>query len=55
MHVGLCMYMHKFLHVHAHFNFIILGKSLGFYIIFSHVGINTCTKDFFTIDISVTP
>ncbi len=40
-------------HVHAHFNFIILGNSLGFYIIFSYVGINTYIKVLFTLGIGV--
>jgi hypothetical protein len=40
-------------HVHAHFNFIILGISLGFYLIFPYIGINTCRNDFF-IGIGVT-
>jgi hypothetical protein len=44
---SLCMKMHKFVHVHAPFNFIIFRNSLGFYIIFSYVGINTCRNNFF--------
>ncbi len=48
------MYMHKFVHVHAHFNFIILGNSLAFNIIYSYVGFNACKNNFFTLGISVT-
>ena len=29
MHVCLCIYMHKFVHVHAHFNFALLRKFYG--------------------------
>ena len=34
MHVGLCMYMHKFVHVHALFNFALLREFYGVSIIF---------------------
>ncbi len=32
MHVGLCMHMHKFVHVHAHFNFAQLREFYGVFL-----------------------
>jgi hypothetical protein len=54
VHVSLCMYLHKLVHAHAHFNFTCLGNSLVYYLIGFNIGINTCRYDFFTLGINPT-